>query len=657
MNKIICTLALLFSFFIGYSQTKLDSLVKEFEATTNDSLKFERLDKIISIVKKKDNSLLKKYATIGIELATELNDANQLLDYQVYYSQFLKKDSSDSKTIDYLENVLRNSKSGDNKHRVFAINNLATLYTESNQIEMGAKAYKEAIRISALIDYKKGIASSTIGIVTLLMSQKMYEDAKPYLYKSITGCDALEAPVKYGCAGVAFHNLGLYFNKTKQYDSSIFYVQKSIEAKEKINNLPGIIVSLQLKGNSELGLEDTIAAISTTINAIELARKSPRFKSILIGSLLHLGNIYEKQKDMKKTYAVWEEIEINKSSIKKSEDLLNYYTLKVNVLAHQNRRKEAMAVQKLQYELKDSIRNSKNIAIVSEMENKYETEKLKKEMAIADLATISANEKAANSRKNNIYIIGFTLLILILLTVLFSRFSIIKKQKKELDAAYAQLEISKKNELAVSNLKALQSQMNPHFIFNALNSVQDLVLLQDIRSSNKYLGKFSDLIRMILLSSKKQFISLEEEVKILELYLDLEKLRFGDDFNIDFKVDLTEEDLSSIELPAMFIQPYIENAIKHGLFHKAGPKELKLQFTKNKSYLICVVEDNGVGQEKSKEYKEKNLHLHTGFSTEAINDRIRLLNETLKKKIILETIDLIENNEALGTKIILKFPV
>jgi len=111
----------------------------------------------------------------------------------------------------------------------------AILYTESNQIEKGAKAYKEAIRISALIDYKKGVASSTIGIVySTYESKKCMKMLSLICMKSITSCDALEAPVKYGCAGVAFHNLGLYFNKTKQYDSSIFYVQKSIEAKKRL---------------------------------------------------------------------------------------------------------------------------------------------------------------------------------------------------------------------------------------------------------------------------------------------------------------------------------------------------------------------------------------------------------------------------------------
>ena len=489
------------------------------------------------------------------------------------------------------------------------------------------------------------------------MGQKVYNEAKPYIDESVIACNGIEGNRKFGCLGVAYHNLGLYFNKTNQHDSSIFYSLKSIEVKEKINNLPGIITSLQLKGNGELNLKDTSAAIETIIKSIEIARKSKRFKPNLVGSLILLGDLYTKTREFEKVYPLWDEIETNKSSIKRTADQVNYYTVKINMLANQKKYKAAFQTQKEQFSFLDSLRNSSNLSIISEMENKYETDRFKQEKEVAEIETAAEKEKSELARKNNLYITGFTFLILFLLLILISRFYVIRKQKVKLKRAYAQLEINKKNELAVSNLKALQSQMNPHFIFNALNSVQDLVLLQDIRSSNKYLGKFSDLIRKILLSSKAQFIPLEEEIEILGLYLDLEKLRFGEDFKIHFKTELTEEDLTSIQLPAMFIQPYIENSIKHGLFHKEGEKELIVHFFKKDNYLNCIVEDNGVGQEKSKEYKEKNLHLHTGFSTEAINDRIRLLNETLQKKILLETVDLFENEEAKGTKVHLQFPI
>jgi tetratricopeptide (TPR) repeat protein len=633
----------------------VDSIYQEFQASSIDSIKFEKLNEIIETVKKeKRYSLIKKYATLGIDLATKAKDGANMLSYQTDYAYFLNKDSSSQIAANYLSIALKKSKTGDIKERLGANNNLAAYYTDLGEIQKGTEAYQEAIRLSKILDHKRGLVSSTIGIVTLLVSQGMHQEAKPYIDESVAGCNAFEPPSKFGCLGVAYHNLGNYFSHTNELDSALFYANKSIEVKEKINHIPGIISSLQLKGNCELKLLDTNAAITTTIKAVELSRKSPQFKSNLISSLIVLGDLYTKTGEFEKVYPLWNEIE---SNISRTSDQINYFTVKINMLAKQNKYKEAFQTQKEQFNFLDSLRNSNNISLISEMENKFETDRYKLEKNRAEMESAAAIESAKVSRKNTLFITGFSILILILLVILISRFSVIKKQKKALNEAYAQLEITKKNELAVSNLKALQSQMNPHFIFNALNSVQDLVLLQDIRNSNKYLGKFSDLIRKILLSSKEQFISLEEEIEILSLYLDLEKLRFGDDFQINFKTELSENDLHSIELPAMFIQPYIENAIKHGLFHKVGQKQLTVHFYKEGKYLNCVVEDNGVGQIKSKEYKEKNLHLHTGFSTEAINDRIRLLNETIDKKILLETIDLVENGEPTGTKVHLQFPV
>ena len=308
--------------------------------------------------------------------------------------------------------------------------------------------------------------------------------------------------------------------------------------------------------------------------------------------------------------------------------------------------------------LKDSIYSDQKVqdAMRSSFDIEYENQKKIDDLETQQKLALAAAEK----KRTQLGLIAAALIALIIAIAayfIYGRLKIIEEQKIEIDEAYQQLEESKKNELAVSNLKALQSQMNPHFIFNALNSVQDLVLLQDIRNSNKYLGKFSDLIRKILLSSKEQFISLSEEIEILQLYLDLEKLRFGDEFVIDLQCSVPPEKQDEIELPAMFIQPYIENAIKHGLFHKVGVKKLEVHFKLLGDKLECVVADNGIGQEQATIFKKKRLHLHTGFSTEAINERIRLLNETLKDKIELDIQDLMEDGSPTGTRIVLLFPL
>lgn len=148
--------------------------------------------------------------------------------------------------------------------------------------------------------------------------------------------------------------------------------------------------------------------------------------------------------------------------------------------------------------------------------------------------------------------------------------------------------------------KALRLQMNPHFIFNSLNSIQSYIIEHDSQSAILYLWKFSQLMRLILTNSANKFVPLKDELKSLTYYMDLEQLRFEGKFDYEVIVapDIDEE---FVEIPPMIIQPYVENAIIHGIVHKSGKGHLKLQFTHEDGRLLCVVEDNGIGREKAAE--------------------------------------------------------
>ena len=220
--------------------------------------------------------------------------------------------------------------------------------------------------------------------------------------------------------------------------------------------------------------------------------------------------------------------------------------------------------------------------------------------------------------------------------------------------------IRKRNEfekkLVNSQLSALKAQMNPHFMYNALNSIQALILKQDIKNSNLYLSKFSNLMRKVLDASGKEYISLEEETAILHLYLDLEKLRFGDEFNFSIHVE-NDLDSESIILPSMILQPYVENALKHGLLHKKGEKNLKIQFKLLHEHLICVIRDNGVGRDRSAEIKARFAVGHKSFASEATEKRVELLNTFVKEKYEVEINDLFEDELATGTEVIIRIPL
>lgn len=213
-----------------------------------------------------------------------------------------------------------------------------------------------------------------------------------------------------------------------------------------------------------------------------------------------------------------------------------------------------------------------------------------------------------------------------------------------------------KYKVAASQLTALKSQMNPHFLFNTLNSLQDLILKHDIKNSNFYLNKFSLLMREILDVSGKDEITLAREIKMIDTYLELEKLRFGDDFKFDIIID-NELDVDYLKLPPMIIQPFIENSVKHGLLHKKGTKSLIVEFTLKSDVLICTVVDNGVGRKKSEEIKSRNVRSHQSFATQATEERMDLLNSFNDKKYNFEIIDLYEDDKSIGTKVVISIPV
>jgi anti-sigma regulatory factor (Ser/Thr protein kinase) len=213
-----------------------------------------------------------------------------------------------------------------------------------------------------------------------------------------------------------------------------------------------------------------------------------------------------------------------------------------------------------------------------------------------------------------------------------------------------------KTALINSELTALKAQMNPHFMYNALNSIQALILKKDIKSSNLYLSQFSRLMRKILEISGKLEISIQEEVETLELYLSLEQLRFGAEFNYEIIVQ-KDLDAYSCYIPPLLLQPFVENAIKHGLLHKKGDKKLTISFQKEHDTLVCMIKDNGIGRVHAQEIRDRQREAHHSFSTSATQKRIELLNNVNGKNLALELIDLYENNEPSGTQVMMKIPI
>ncbi len=240
----------------------------------------------------------------------------------------------------------------------------------------------------------------------------------------------------------------------------------------------------------------------------------------------------------------------------------------------------------------------------------------------------------------------FYLLIIVFVAIVVSLFYFIRiKQLNKINEANVKKKIAE-IELQNSQLAALRSQMNPHFIFNSLNSIQNLVLQQETDKSYDYLVLFSELIRNTLNYSGKDFIPIQEELNFLEVYLNLEKLRFEE----ELEYSIIYQGSKNIEIPSLLVQPFVENALLHGLLHKHGLKKLFIKFTFDKE-LICEITDNGIGRQESEKIKRRKGYKHESFGTKAINQRIHLFNKKMSLQTYYKFVDLEQ-----GTKVIINIP-
>jgi LytS/YehU family sensor histidine kinase len=208
-------------------------------------------------------------------------------------------------------------------------------------------------------------------------------------------------------------------------------------------------------------------------------------------------------------------------------------------------------------------------------------------------------------------------------------------------------------------LQALRSQMNPHFIFNTLNSIQHFITNNNSDEASKYLSRFAKLMRVIIENSKQTSIKIKDEVEATRLYLELETMRFSDKFFFGILVDPVI-DINYDEIPSMIIQPYIENAIIHGLLPNTEKGKLLIHLTKKDTFIVCTIEDNGIGRLKSQELNKNRTAQHRSLGMSITKRRLSILNQQNKTKNNLneEIIDVVNaDGTAAGTRVIIQIPI
>jgi hypothetical protein len=314
------------------------------------------------------------------------------------------------------------------------------------------------------------------------------------------------------------------------------------------------------------------------------------------------------------------------------------YTLLADIKESRGQWKSALQYFKLKEAVIDSIMDSESYDQIANLRSRYESEL--QSFEIDKLNQQKHIDQLKIKRKNN------TIIFLVLATLLFTGL---------IYYYFRSLAIKEKHLAIHAQQKLLRTQLNPHFLFNSLNSIQQFIYAKkDPNMIADYLGKFSRLTRRILQYSQEDYVSLADEIDFLKDYLDLQKIRFDEPFHYDI-IFADDMDLEDIMIPPLFTQPFVENSIEHGILNKQEKGRIQVRFSKNDTHLMVTMTDNGVGRELAA-FRKRNQK-HRSLATKITRERLRVIEKKLRKKASLVIQDLTDKDLVVGTKVIVTLPL
>jgi len=435
------------------------------------------------------------------------------------------------------------------------------------------------------------------------------------------------------------------YNKKKSYHLAIKYNDSAIALSQRLHNdkMYALCISnkayflTKTNGNFDSILDMTLRAIS--IN------KKMQDKEQLSSNLALLAEVYLYHKDFDKTIeAAQKALKISRQIDRKPNEIMDYSYLK-EAYFHKKNYKKAYEYAQKHNSLYKELYGPLNIIKIFEIQQKNADayhksiiENLKKEKEIVEIK--KHKDKA-------IFAYSVVILSLIFMGILSYFIYAKNNQRRHNKAIQKRLQF---NSLKME-MEALRAKMNPHFLFNSLNSINSFIAQNDAKSASKYLTKFATLVRLILKHSKYKLISLADDLKALKFYVDLEKVRLGDKF--DFYMEITPEiDLNEVMIPPSIIQPFLENAIWHGLVTLKKRGVLRLKVSSKEDWVYIEITDNGIGRKKAEAIKSKK---HQSVGTNIINKTMQVFKDSDEIALQIETIDLYNvDNQAAGTKAIIK---
>lgn len=687
IKLIIINSSLLILNYNSVAQNRKDSLLQVLEKSKNNSAKIFLLIEIAKEQTKSDKKIVNpsiKQESIqslpsrnNVEITTQ-SSRNKFR--KESYSNRISKEKKQkiskiqSKTAaQYLEEALKLSfKLKNKKGKALAYKAIGDLNYQSKNYQLAAENYEKSIPILKEIKDKKNLelAYQYLGL--------SYDALKKF-DKSLSSYESASSISNKKSDSYAFNQrkIGQVKTKLNQPDSAIVNYQRALKVADQNNQEEAAIIRQDL-GNAYWQMNDTLNAKANFTPSPKANVSTGDFSDVdpevVNKSFSNLDSFYKATNDFNSRIKVQEQALAYNSSVGYSGGIKTANLNIGSILLEESKTDEAIdfleksfdfdgdletqgkAYQKLSlaYEqkgdLKKALEKYKNyVLIVDSLKNQAIADAKDSLELLYDLS--SSNDKIQILEKDQAFqkselnrqkllnyalIAGF--LILLISTIFIAR----------------SRQAQRKANLLL-RLKSLRVQMNPHFIFNSLNSVNNFISQSDERSANKYLANFSRLMRLVMENSNHEFVSLESELKILEIYLQLEHARFKDKFEYNFNIDKNIE-IEKIEIPPMLIQPYIENAVWHGLRYKNEKGFLKVTFQLVENQLLCQIEDDGIGRKKSQTIKTKNQKEHQSSGIKNIEERISILNKMHQTYLKITLEDLKPNEEDTGTKVKIFIP-
>ncbi len=596
---------------------------------------------------------------------------------------FQLKPNLDS-SVFYLKKGLELSTKINNHYKeVACLNLIGAKYFENGLLDSALSFFNRLLESSIKHNYTEAIANAYLNIGDVYKTKKQYPKALEYFHLSL----------KYTEDPAVYCNIADVYYALKQSDKALTYVDKGIlisneniktaDEYSKIGSYYALGGLLSMKGKifwlqnkyketipiyeealkiaelihndyNKLANYADLASIynllNDKINTEKYYNKAFEFGAVLNNELLtfslksnYVEFLLKNRKYSEAENSLKELIVFFNSKPDKLEYLVQCYTNYGALYAKTNRADKAITSYEKAAAIADTISTMNNTLIVAEMQEKYQSEKKEKENLELKQENLEKENHAFQQTIIIIVLLSFILILTAFVLLYLNRKKIIRaKEKAELEKNLVDLE-----------QKALRLQMNPHFIFNALNSIQSFINENDSVSAKKYLAKFAKLMRLILENSAEPTISLQNEIDVLNNYLELTTLRFSNKFNFTFDID-SQIDTSAIEIPPMLLQPFVENAVLHGIAEKDDKGTINIGFKKKGNNIECTIEDNGIGRQKAMEHKQSS-HKSTGMLV--TEERLKIFSEKNNQEAKFSIVDLVDKlGNACGTKVIVKIP-